>query len=230
MNRTKCVFGASELEYLGHRVTAAGILPLAKRMEAISAYPRPSSKRGLQQFLGLVNFYRRFVTHMSHVLYPLNEATRVKGQKITWTQACEASFQSAKDLLARATLLNHPDPSMPTSITVDASDVAVGAEVSQQHSDGVWKPLAFFSRKLSDTESRYSAYDKELLSMFLAIKNFCPYVEGKPLIVYTDQKPLTRALATTSDDRSPRQANHLSYISQFTSDIRHIAGKKQFCG
>ena len=228
INRAKCVFGVPELEYLGHRVSHQGILPLESRVEAVRSYPVPDCKRSLQRFLGFINFYRRFVPHIAHMLHPLNEATRGKGQKIEWTEACASAFVAVKSALADATLLNHPNPSLPTSVTVDASQVAVGGELAQQHADGSWRPVAYFSRKLSDCETRYSAYDRELLAMYLSIKNFRPYVEGKPFTLYTDQKPLTTALATSSDDRSPRQANHLSYISQFTSDIRHVDGKCNF--
>ena len=105
----------------------------------------------------------------------------------------------------------------------DASDVAVGA-VLQQSVHDQWQPIPYYSHKLSPTECRYSTFDRELLAVYLAIKHFRYYVEGRVFTVYTDHKPLTYSMNTKSERSSPRQARHLDYISQFTSDIRYTKG------
>ena len=105
----------------------------------------------------------------------------------------------------------------------DASDRAVGA-VLQQQIGGGWQPIAYFSRKLRPPETRYSTFDRELLAMYLAIKHFRHFIEGREFYVLTDHKPLTFALSTNSDKYTPRQIRHLDYISQFTGDIRHVNG------
>ena len=105
----------------------------------------------------------------------------------------------------------------------DASDTAVGA-VLQQHIEGTWHPISFFSHKLTPAETRYSTFDRELLAVYLAIRHFRHFLEGRTFHVLTDHKPLTYALYSQSDRHSPRQARHLDYISQFTSAIRHIHG------
>ena len=125
--------------------------------------------------------------------------------------------------LANTTLLFHPKPDAVVSITSDASDVAVGA-VLQQSVHNQWQPIAYYSHKLSPTERRYSTYDRELLAVYLAIKHFRYYVEGRAFTVYTDHKPLIYSMNTKSERSSPRQARHLNYISQFTSDIRYTKG------
>ena len=127
-----------------------------------------------------------------------------------------------KAALARATLLYHPDPDAQTALTVDASNTAVGAELSQLQGS-VCVPLAFFSKKLLPPQTKYSAFDRELLAMYLATKYFRHYLEGKPFTLYTDHKPLTFALGSDSD-RLPRQMRHLSFVAEFTTDIRHIKG------
>ena len=106
---------------------------------------------------------------------------------------------------------------------MDASNTAVGAQLEQRQGRS-WVPLAFFSRKLSNSEKKYSAFDRELLAAYSAIKHFRHFLEGRIFTLYTDHKPLTTAL-TSQADRSPRQTRHLSYIAEFTSDIRHIKGK-----
>ena len=121
-------------------------------------------------------------------------------------------------------MLVHPGHEAPTSLTVDASDVAVGT-VLEQLIDGVWKPPAFFSRQLRPPERKYSAFDHELLALYLAVRHFCYFLEARSCIAYTDHKPLTLAFAKVSDPWSPQQQQHLAYISEFTTDVRHIAGK-----
>ena len=145
----------------------------------------------------MINYYRRFMPRLAATLAPLHGAVSDAGKskEITWTDQCDDAFRSSKEALARATLLHHPDPAAPTILTVDASDVAVGAELAQvQGSTRV--PVAFFSRKLLPPERKYSAFDRELLAMFLACKHFRHFLEGRPFAIYTDHKPLTFALSS----------------------------------
>ena len=223
VNRAKCVFGVEELEFLGHWVTPSGILPLSSRVDAVREFPTPDSKISLQRFLGMINYYHRFVPQLANKLHPLHEATKVKGQAITWTPQCQSAFEAAKSALASATLLHHPCSASPTNVTVDASDKAVGGQLEQQH-NGVWRPVAFFSRKLTTAEQKYSAFDRELLSVYLAVKHFRHFLEGRAFTIFTDHKPLTFAFASAAE-RSPRQTRHMSFISEFTTDVRHIQGK-----
>jgi hypothetical protein len=101
--------------------------------------------------------------------------------------------------------------------------VAVGA-VLQQYINHCWCPIAYFSKKIQPAQTRYSTFDRGLLAIYLSIKHFQYFVEGCTFHILTDHKPLTYALATHSDKHSPRQFHHLDYISQFTSDIRHLKG------
>ena len=139
------------------------------------------------------------------------------------TDAALNAFSAAKEALANATLLSHPVMNAPTSVMTDASNVAVGA-VLQQFVQGEWCPIAYFSRKLKPAETRYSTFDRELLAIYLAIKHFRHILEGRQFSVLTDHKPLTYSLSSSPNRHSPRQIRHLDFISQFTSDIRHIQG------
>ena len=105
----------------------------------------------------------------------------------------------------------------------DASDTAVGAVLQQQINDE-WKPIAFFSKRLKPAETRYSTFDYELLAIYLAIKHFQHFVEGRQFHVLTDHKPLTFAFRTQSSELTPRQIRHLDFISQFTTDVHHVRG------
>ena len=225
VNRQKCRLGLSEVSYLGHLVTSRGIRPLADRVTAIHAVPPPETKVALQRYLGMLNYYRRFMPGLASTLDPLHSAVGTAGRSrsINWDDDCARAFSRSKEALSRAVLLHHPAPTATTALTVDASDVAIGAELAQLRR-GAWVPIAFFSRKLQAAQVKYSAFDRELLAMYLATRHFRHFLEGRPFTIYTDHKPLTCAM-NSSTDRSPRQTRHLSYIAEFTADVRHIRGK-----
>ena len=157
---------------------------------------------------------------------PLHDAVGNKAKEkkaiIEWTAECQVAFDEVKKLLAAAILLQHPSPMAETRVTTDASGLAVGGKL-EQVKEGKWAPVAFFSRKLKTAEKKYSAFDRELLAIYLAIKHWRHFLEGRAFHVLTDQKPLTFALASTAE-RSPRQTTQLSYLSEFTSDIRYVKG------
>src|SRR6266576_719641 len=142
---------------------------------------------------------------------------------LKWTTQTENAFDTTKKQLANAALLVHPDPALELSLMTDASDFAMGA-VLQQKRGNILEPIAFFSKRLSNTQQKYSAYDRELLACYSGIKYFRPLLEGRNFTLYTDHKPLVYAFMQDSDKATPRQFRHLDFISQFTTDIRHVAG------
>ena len=115
----------------------------------------------MQAILGVVNYYRWFLPAFVRQLAPLHAAVSEAGKskEITWTASCDDAFAAAKASLAADTLIHHPDLSAPTALTVDASDVTIGAELAQQDESGKWQPLAFFSLKLNRAQHNYSAFD-----------------------------------------------------------------------
>lgn len=229
---SKCLFGVKSLEFLGHYIDQHGILPAAERVEAITSFPAPDSLKKAQGFVGMVNYYYRFIPKLAEMLIPLHshisEMERLKKKnrnfKFHWPDCCNDAFNQAKEALASATLLVHPKKKdLFISLFTDASNKAVGS-VLQQYHKGIWQPLGFFSKKLTPAEVKYSTLDRELLSIYLSIKHFRYFVEGRNFIVYTDHKPLTTAMTSTVE-RSPRQSRHLEFISQFTTNIQHVKGK-----
>ena len=120
-------------------------------------------------------------------------------------------------------MLVHPHPNAAACITTDASNVAFGA-VLGQFIKGQWQPISFLSKKLTTAELNYSAFDRKRLAVYLAVRHFQYFVEGRVFHINTNHKPLTFALQGTTERRSPRQARRLAFISEFTNDIRHIEG------
>jgi cleavage and polyadenylation specificity factor subunit 1 len=182
INTGKCVWGQSSLEFLGHQVSASGVAPLASRIEAVKNFPRPRTVQQLQAFLGLINFYRRFIPAAAAILRPLTDALcgSPKGTAaVQWSAAMTAAFAAAKAALGRAALLDHPAEGAEISLVTDASSAAIGAVLQQRRRGGHWQPLGFFSRKLSAAESHYSAFDRELLAVYCAIFHFRYMLEGR---------------------------------------------------
>ncbi|GFW12401.1 retrovirus-related Pol polyprotein from transposon opus [Trichonephila clavipes] len=227
-NISKCVFGVTELIFLDHLITPDGIKPLPDKVQAVLDYKQPETVGSLRKFLGLLNFYRRFLPKAAEQQYLLSEFLKgSKGKKdskpLNWSSEAITAFQRCKQALADAALLAHPSPSAPLALHVDASDYAIGGALHQVV-DSELQPLAFFSRKLTSSEKSYSAYDRELLAIYSAIRHFRYMLEARDFTVFTDHKPLTYAFRQKSDKCSPRQIRQLDFISQFTTNIVHIPG------
>ncbi|CAG4937253.1 unnamed protein product [Parnassius apollo] len=210
------------------RLKEYGTKPTPDKVSAILNYPLPKNIKELRRYLGVLNFYRRFVPNAARVQAPLNCLLSGMSLKATtpinWTTELEKSFEESKESIVKATLLAHPDPRARLAIVTDASDSAIGA-VLQQKSGAEWIPLGFFSKKLNNAQRKYSPYDRELLAIYESIKYFRYMVELKPFTVFTDHKPIISAFKKNSNNCSPRQFRYLDYIAQFTTDIRYISGE-----
>ncbi|GFT69322.1 retrovirus-related Pol polyprotein from transposon 17.6 [Trichonephila clavipes] len=200
LNISKCVFGVTELIFLGHLIAPDGIKPLPDKVQAVLDYKQPETVGSLRKFLGLLNFI-----------------------DVSCPNQLNNTFQRCKQALADAALLAHPSPSAPLALHVDASDYAIEGALHQVV-DSELQPLDFFSRKLTSSEKFYSAYDRELLAIYSAIRHFRYMLEARDFTVFTDHKPLTYAFRQKSDKCSPRQIRQLDFISQFTKNIVHIPG------
>lgn len=222
----KCLFGVKSLNFLGHHISHSGTVPMTTKVQAIKEFPQPKNIKSLQEFLGMLNFYHRFVPGLAGILRPLYCALKITKprQTLTWTQDMCKAFNDGKNALSNATMLAHPCLNSPLALTSDASDQAVGA-VLEQLNQGHWEPLAFFSRQLRKPEQKYSTFDRELLGIHLAIRHFRFIIEGRQFAIFTDHKPLIHAMSKSTDPWSARQQRHLAAISEFTTDIRHISGK-----
>lgn len=228
INTAKCQFGQSTIEFLGHLVTTDGIHPLPKKVQVIADFEKPAIVCELKTFLAMINFYRKFIPKAIDDQIPL--LMYLKGNKkkdkthIEWNDVTSQAFENCKRQLAEATLIAHPLKNAILSLCVDASDRAAGAALHQIIADKI-EPLGFFSKKFTESQKKYSTYDRELAAMYLAVKHFRDYIEGRQLHILTDHKPLIFAFKQRPEKASPRQINHLEFISQFTTDIRHISGK-----
>ena len=242
LNPAKCVFDQPRLKFLGHTVSADGIAPAEDRVKAIRDFPLPPTVRKLMEFLGMLNFYKRFIPGAATLLSPLYDATAGDASKaslqrdIEWTESRLRAFRESKARLARATLLAHFAPDAPLALTTDASDFAVGA-VLEQEVAGQWRPLAFYSSRFKPTlternrplqlaDAQRSATERELLAGYRSVLHFQHLLEGRHFTWFTDHRPLLGMMAKTTDPKSAMQARHLAFISSFTTDVRHVEGKR----
>ena len=209
-----------------------GISPLPSAVDAIVNFIKPEKQRALRRYLGMVNYYHRFIPQARTVEYITDRSKRRNTHlspksnfDLNWNESAEVAFLESKQILANATLLVHPDPSAQFIITCDANDFAVGG-VLQQCVDNVWQLLSFFSKKLSPAETRYGAFDRELLAVYATIRHYPHNLEGRNVFVNTDHKPLSYVMTSTIERPSVRQTSHLAYIAEFTTDIRYVKGKQ----
>ena len=138
VNLAKCVFGVETIDFLSHRISAQGVEPLPERVKAICNFPPPRDAKALSEFLGMVNFYHRFLPHAAALMGPLYAISHAKGNSFKWTLQLQSAFESTKQALASATLLVHPSTMATTCLNVDASDFAVGAAL-EQFQDGCFR-------------------------------------------------------------------------------------------
>lgn len=175
----KSEFLRKDIEYLGHVISADGIKPNPNKLTAITNFTLPKTRKEIKSFLGLLGYYRKFIRDFARITKPLT--TQLKGKKtVKIDQNFIDTFEICKTLLCNDPILQYPDFSKQFILTTDASNVALGAVLSQG-SLGSDKPVSFASRTLNETEQNYSTVEKEMLAIIWAIKYFRPYLFGKKI-------------------------------------------------
>ncbi|XP_055584826.1 uncharacterized protein LOC129737691 [Uranotaenia lowii] len=223
INLQKSKFCCQELPYLGYILSKDGLRPNPDRIQAIIGYQVPKSVRQLRRFLGMVNYYRRFIENFSSIVAPLTDLLKNKPKRVQWNQAAELSFQAIKERLISAPVMANPNFAFPFVIQTDASDNAIAGVLTQTH-DGEEKVIAFFSEKLKGAELRYHAAEKEGLAALRSIEKFRGYVEGSKFTLVTDSAALTFIMRAKWRSSS-RLSRWSITLQQFDMDIRHRKGK-----
>ena len=217
----KCSFFKEQVEYLGFDVSAEGVKPSPEKVRTVVEWPRPQSVKDVRSFLGLAGFYRRFIKQFSLKARPLTDLTKEK-MIWQWTEKEEHAFCDLKRSLVIAPVLRMPDFELPFVVTTDASLVSVGAILEQDFGQGL-QPVAYESRKLNPAETRYSAYERELLGIVWAIGKWRHYLEGRKFVVQTDHSSLRHLPNQPSVSR--RIWKWVSILQGYDAEIRHIPGK-----
>ena len=222
LKKTKCQFFLKELDFLGMKVTPKGIKPSPDKVMAIKTFPAPTNIRQLRSFLGLAQFYRKFIEGFSQKAKPLFSLLK-NDTKFNWTETCQKAFTDLKTAIYTDALLMYPNFTKEFHLTTDASGTAIGATLSQYDDCDILRPVAFTGRSLNEHEVNYSTTQRELLAAVYAVEYFRHYLEGSHFHLYTDHQALIQLL--TKPDNKHLWARWALRIQQYDFTIHHLKGK-----
>jgi hypothetical protein len=226
LRQDKSVFGVKHVDHLGFRIAVEGISPLEDKVAALKHAPIPSNKEQLQSFLGLLQFYARFLPNLSTLLAPLHQLL-AKSAPWVWSRDQERAFTSVKNMISSKTVLVHYDPAKPIVVSCDASSYGVGCVLSHVI-DGEERPVAFASRTLTPAEKNYAQIDREALAIVFAVRRFHKYLFARRFIIVTDHKPLLGLFGShkpVPEICSPRMTRWLLTLSSYLYKIVYREGK-----
>ncbi|XP_058445188.1 uncharacterized protein LOC131426458 [Malaya genurostris] len=224
INLEKSKFGVSEIPFLGYLLSIEGLRANPEKIRPIIEYERPTTVTKLRRFLGMANYYRRFIPDFSGVTAALTNLLQTKTKCIRWNDDAEHAFCEIKERLVSSPVLGSPDFSKEFIIQTDASDVAVAGVLTQEQ-QGVERVISFYSHKLTTPQKNYHAAEKEALAAILAIDAFRGYIEGYHFTLITDSSALTHILSSKwkVGSRCSRWALNLQ---QFDMTVKHRKGKE----
>lgn len=223
----KCIFFVNKIDFLGYSVDENGTKPSASKCETISNFPVPTNSHSLRRFLGMSGYYHHLIPHYSDVVVPLTELIKSnpKSKHLVLTEDENTAFAEIKEKLSTIPALAHPLPETNHyELVTDSSQFAMGAALHQLI-NGKPTPIGFFSKKLTETQRRYSTFDRELLAAYSAVLHFRPFIEGRNVTLFTDHRPLQAAFSSRSEAKSDRQQRHLSTLSEFVTEVHFIKGE-----
>ena len=220
---SKCLFGGNSVEFLGHHVGQSWVKPNDENLMKIREAKRPTNKKEVRSFFGLLNYYREFIPSFATIAAPLSELTG-KGMpnKIVWGDAQEKAFCTLQAALLNKPILRLPDHSKDFILRTDASNFGIGAVLMQEY-EAKLHPVAFASKKLTSAERKYSTLEKECLAIVWGMNKFRLFLAGKAFVLQTDHQPLVYLNKTKyQNDRVMRWA---LAIQEYDFRVQDIAGK-----
>ena len=221
VNKEKCTFFKDAVTYLGHVIDARGLHKLQDKVEAVVSAPAPENIQQLKAWLGLVQYYHKFLPNLSSRLKPLHELLE-KGRKWYWSSRQQKAFNSLKQEMSADTVLTHYNPEMPLYIACDASPYGIAAVLSHVIGNEE-RPIAFASRTLTKAEQNYAQIEREGLGIVWGLTKFHQYLEGRHFTIITDNQPLSaifnprKGIPINSAARITRWA---VFLSGFDYDIK----------
>eukprot|EP00794_Sanderia_malayensis_P010577 gene10577-11699_t len=186
---SKCHFAQTSVKFFGFQIGDTGLTPYPEKVKTIKEYPVPKDLTELRRFIGMISYYRRFILRFSDVASPLHRLLQ-KDVKFEWNNNCQDSFEDLKDQLISSPILGFPDTNKDYVLYTDASDVGIGAVLTQKDKDGADKVISFASKAFSSAEKNWTTTEKEAFAVVWALQYFHPYVYGRHVLVFTDHRAL----------------------------------------
>lgn len=220
---SKCEFLVGSTLFLGHTVSEQGIGTEMAKVEAIQTWPKPANVHELRQFLGLANYYRRFIFKYASITKPLTELLQKNITDFTaaWSDSHDVAFAAVKEALTSSPLLLAFNNELPTAIFTDASGFAVGGVLAQDAGNG-WQPVSFESRTMNPAETRYDVRDQEMLAIVHMLTKWRHYLVGRPFQVFTDHHSLQDF--HTMPNLNKRQSRWLEFLVEFDWTPKYLPG------
>ncbi|CAI7758786.1 unnamed protein product, partial [Closterium sp. NIES-54] len=216
--RSKCEFAKTKLSFLGHVISHEKLEVDNSKVAVLKEWKQPSTVKEVLAFLGLANYYRRFVKGFAAVAAPLTDLLR-KDSSFSWGPLQQQAFEQLKTSLTSPPALAVPNPELPYFIWCDASGVALGAILCQEQEAGL-QPIAFESRKLTAAERTCPIHEREALAVVHALKKWRCYVEMQPVTVFTDHRTLE--YLKTQSQITPRQARWVQFLEQYVPNLQIV--------
>jgi transposase InsO family protein/predicted aspartyl protease len=225
LNKTKCIFGAQKLKFLGHIVSDQGVEIDPEKINAITRMVAPNDVSGVRQLLGCVQVHSRFLPSLADMAKPIHQLLS-KNVEYCWNEMHQKAFDEIKKALTSAPILAHFAPGRPTRVAADASSYGLGAVIEQYQTDGNWRPISFASRTMSDTEKRYAQIEREALASTWACEKFSQYLIGQTFLLLTDHMPLVQILGSKPiADLSARLQRFRMRLMRYSYRVEYIPGK-----
>lgn len=218
-NMEKCEIGKTEIQYLGHTLSANGIKPDQKKVEAILNLKKPENPKEVQRLLGMITYVAKFIPSLSQVCAPLRKLIK-KGIEWSWTKEQDDSFQELKNILISEPVLQFYDENKPIKLSVDASKDALGAVLLQKN-----LPVAYASKSMTNTQKMYAQIEKELLAIVFGCSRFHQYIYGKQIEVETDHRPLESIFRKSLCDVPLRLQRMRLHLQKYDIIVKYKPGK-----
>ena len=187
---SKCMVGFHTIDFVGHKIGSDLISPEDQNVDKVRNAPRPTTKKEVRSFVGLVTYYSNHIKNFAELTTPFTDLTKKsKPNKVVWNENLEQNFHKLKQLITSEPCLKLPDFGKMFVLQVDASDIGVGCSLLQEE-DGKLMPISFASRKLLPREKSYSIIEKECLAVVFGVRKFHQYLYGRQFILQTDHLPL----------------------------------------
>jgi len=221
----KCKWKVKEVEFLGVVIGPEGIKMEEGKVKGVLEWPMPKCIKEVQKFLGLANYYHWFIEGFATVARPLHDMVK-KDKKWEWTEKQEEAFKELKKRFTEEPVLAAPDIDKKMRIEVDASDYVMGGVLSMECKDGLWRPVAFLSKSLNETERNYEIHDKEMLAIIRGLEAWRYLLEGAQykFEIWTDYKNLEYFMKVQKLNQ--RQAKWALYLSRFDFTLKYVVGAK----